>query len=262
MTLALFQVLEQLGSTLPDALSVERWPGGLCNRLYRITSADDQFALRVNHPDAEHLGVDREREKQILLSLADQPWCPRALAVNEHWLLTPWMPGAPPKAGDQADLAWLAEALSAVQAVEVPGPVLNIADQIRHLSHYAEHLEANFIAAVEQRCRDYQLPDRLTLTHHDWHPGNLMIDGADWVLLDWEFAALGDPAMDLAALCSGFELSDDQSRQLAEVMEIQPPRLAQAKALMAALAVVWYRANPSLAPADAPTSSGWLERWG
>ncbi|WP_157954308.1 phosphotransferase [Saccharospirillum mangrovi] len=261
MQLALFQVLDELGERLPDALSVARWPGGLCNRLYKIDTADGVFALRINHPDADRLGVNRDREQRLLISLADQPWCPTTLSVNERWLLTPWLPGNAPAAGEHADLAWLATALTAVQAVEVPGPALNIAEQIRHLLAYCDDLNPAFVSAVEQRCSTYQLPTRLTLTHHDWHPGNVKIDGKNWVLLDWEFAALGDPAMDLAAVCSGFALSAEQGGKLADVMDIEADRLHQAQAMMSALATVWYAANPDLAPPNAPSQVEWLGKW-
>lgn len=262
MTLALFQALDQLGDRLPDALRVSRWPGGLCNRLYRISSQDGDFALRVNHPDADRLGVNRKREQQIMIALADQSWCPTTLSINERWLLTPWQPGELPASGERANLVWLATALSAVQSVEVPGPALNIADQIQHLSQWAKALPTAFTQAVQSHCDHYDLPSQLALCHHDWHPGNLKITATDWVLLDWEFAALGDPAMDLAALCTGFALSDHQSEQLAEVMEISAARLRRAQAMMSALAVAWYAANPSLAPATAPSADDWLARWG
>lgn len=262
MSLALFQALEQLGERLPDALAVERWPGGLCNRLYRVRTDKTGYALRINHPDAERLGVDRQREQQLLIALADQPWAPTPVSINDQWLLTPWYEGEVPPSAEQADLAWLTRALSAVQAVEISGTALNIADQIRHLCRYWPDLPATFSTALRQHCDHYQLPSRLTLCHHDWHPGNLMTTAEGWVLLDWEFAALGDPAMDLAAVCSGFALTQTQGQQLAEVMDISRERLLQAQAMMAALAVVWYGANPQLAPANAPTTDDWLARWG
>lgn len=262
MELALFQALEQVGERLPDALAVERWPGGLCNRLYRVTTNTGHYALRINHPDDERLGIDRQREQQLLIALADQPWSPTPLSIQEQWLLTPWYDGATPAIGEQTDLAWLTTALMAVQSVEISAAPLNIADQIRHLNHYANDLPPAFTTAVLQRCASYQLPAQLTLCHHDWHPGNLTLTETGWVLLDWEFAALGDPAMDLAAVCSGFELSDAQSLQLAEVLDISNDRLQQARAMMSALAIVWYGANPELAPAGAPDADDWLACWG
>lgn len=262
MELALFQALEQVGDRLPDDLAVQRWPGGLCNRLFRVNTGGGSYALRINHPDVERLGIDRQREQQVLISLADQPWSPTPLSVQDQWLLTPWYEGEAPSSGEQTDLAWLTTALMALQAVEISGTPLNIADQIRHLHHYTHDLPAAFTEALLARCATYHLPTQLTLCHHDWHPGNLALSDSGWVLLDWEFAALGDPAMDLAAVCSGFELNDAQSAQLAEVMDISNDRLQQARAMMTALAIVWYAANPELAPAGTPDADNWLARWG
>ncbi|PTY36034.1 hypothetical protein BGP77_01550 [Saccharospirillum sp. MSK14-1] len=262
MELALFQALEQVGERLPNALAAERWPGGLCNRLFRVTTDTGHYALRLNHPDSERLGIDRQREQQLLITLADQPWAPTPLSVQDHWLLTPWYDGASPAQGAHTDLAWLTTALMAVQSIEISGEPLNIADQIRHLHDYPNTLPPAFSQAVLKHCNDYQLPAQLTLCHHDWHPGNLAVTESGWVLLDWEFAALGDPAMDLAAVCSGFDLSEAQSLQLADVLDIRNDRLQQARAMMSALAIVWYSANPGLAPAGAPDADDWLVRWG
>lgn len=262
MELALFQALEQVGERLPDALAIQRWPGGLCNRLFRIDTVDKPYALRINHPDADRLGVDRQREQQLLTALVDQPWSPTPLSIQDQWLLTPWYPGTAPAHGEHTDLAWLTTALTAVQTVAISGAPLNIATQIQQLCSYSDGLAADFTAAVQQHCERYRLPERLTLCHHDWHPGNLRLTETSWTLLDWEFAALGDPAMDLATVCSGFDLSESQSQQLGEVMAIDQHRLTQARAMMSALTVVWYAANPSLACASAANAEAWLQRWG
>lgn len=46
-------------------------------------------------------------------------------------------------------------------------------------------------------------PARVTLVHADFRPANVLVeDGRVSVLLDWEFAHLGDPAEDLGWYCA------------------------------------------------------------
>jgi aminoglycoside phosphotransferase (APT) family kinase protein len=41
-----------------------------------------------------------------------------------------------------------------------------------------------------------------TLVHGDYHPGNMLFEGRDLVaVLDWEIAEIGQPLLDLGALC-------------------------------------------------------------
>lgn len=46
-----------------------------------------------------------------------------------------------------------------------------------------------------------RLPDRGQLCHFDFHPGNIMANGAKIPVLDWLTACSGDPAADIARTC-------------------------------------------------------------
>lgn len=43
-----------------------------------------------------------------------------------------------------------------------------------------------------------QLPEGDALCHGDFHPGNIMVDGDNYYILDWMTAAAGNPAADVA----------------------------------------------------------------
>lgn len=262
MQIPLFQALEQLETDLDNPVRVVRWPEGQCNRLYRLETARRTLALRLNHPDTESLGVDRAAERALLAALAGQDWSPAVVEAGDRWLLTEWETGRNPAGGAQTDLDALVRRLAAVHSAPAVGRPLNIARQIDYLRQRAPALPSRVDAALTARCDAYRWPERPVLCHHDWHPGNIIEHGNGWTLLDWEFAAPGDPAMDLAAASIGFELNERQRRVLAETFEIGDERLDRARCLMEGLALVWYRANPDLQSTPLPTPEDWLARWG
>lgn len=263
MTLPLYKALEALQTKLGNPVSVTRWPGGECNRLYRLNAGNRTLALRLNHANPEQLGVNREAEQQLLEALAGQAWAPTTLEINEALLLSQWYFGSKPASGEQTDLETLTARIHCVQATNISAPTLSIAEQILRLKPRAPAWPAHIESALHQRCQAYRMPEARALCHHDWHPGNLIEQDAGWTLLDWEFAGLGDPAMDLASACLGFELSAMQSDRLRTAFDINEDRFLEAHCLMQALAVVWYQANPDVpAETEPPTPQSWFKRWG
>lgn len=261
MTIALFAALNEIKDTLPGPLTITAWPGGECNRLFQIKSPSQKVALRLNHPEVPSLGVDRRREINILLNLSNEPWSPKLIAACPRWQLCHWAQGDAAPSGDAADLEFLTLALKQVHHHRPQGEPLNVAIQIQHLLTHAKPLPAHIHTFLLDQCRDYRFVKQPVLCHHDWHPGNLRVKGPEWTLLDWEFAAAGDPAMDLAGLCLGFELCEPQAQTLAENLGISAPRLREAQCLMSALAMVWYRANPRLARSTSTSAEQWYENW-
>ncbi len=259
MSLALFQALDRLDSHWSGPVDIERRFGGETNRLFRLDTDEGAMALRLNRDNPAQLGLDRAREQAVLQVIEGQPFAPGILAQDADLLLTRWVEGKPPANGEETDVGALAATLEQVHAAPLPDYSLNIADQITHLLDYGPALESAVADALGARCEGYALPDRLTLCHHDWHPGNILATPTGWVLLDWEFAAAGDPAMDVAAAVSGFGLSPSQGAALSERLAIGPERFRQALCLMEAVAWVWYRA---LDAESAPDGWAWLERWG
>ncbi|MHA7878998.1 MAG: phosphotransferase [Saccharospirillum sp.] len=261
MNQALTHVLDQLTTPISARLSVKRRPGGLCNRLYRLHSHEGAFALRVNHPGSAQLGVDRVLEQRVLAAIAGQDWSPEVLECASGWLLSRWVDGVTPARGERVDLPHLTTLMQSVHTVEVEGPVLNMAVRLQALLDAGPAWPEPALEGVQALLAAYRLPDTLCLCHHDWHPGNVLVQGERWVLLDWEYAALGDPAMDVAAAWAGFDLSSDQAEALADALTIDTARLHQAKAMMEAIALAWHGVWPDLAAANLDSPMAWWQRW-
>ncbi|MCY0672179.1 phosphotransferase, partial [Klebsiella pneumoniae] len=67
-------------------------------------------------------------------------------------------------------------------------------------------------------------PGRLSACHNDLLPANLLDDGRDIRIIDWEYASMGDPYFDLAALCANARLDEDAANGMLTAYLGRDPR--------------------------------------
>jgi hypothetical protein len=190
-----------------------------------MVQAFEDFARIPRHVQAVDLGVIRS---DGLVSTRD---------ATEHYLITTYAPGtiyahdlrriaaerlATPH--DIARLDALARYLAALHTPIAP-PAARYRRAIRDLVGSGEGLfgiidgyppdvpgaPAERLAAIEARCADWRWrlrgrDARLTRTHGDFHPFNIVFDGDQPTLLDASRGGCGDPADDLTALAVNFVL--------------------------------------------------------
>ena len=85
------------------------------------------------------------------------------------------------------------------------------------------------------------------LTHHDLHPGNICKDDNQFVILDWEYAGIGNPWCDAAALQSKFGILTADMAGLPAFKHLNRAQLEQgitdAIVLVQSLEELWVRAR-------------------
>ena len=67
--------------------------GGRTNKTFLVSSGDFRAVVRVNSPDAVKLGIDRQREKQILELLQPTGLVPRVLLFDNDFLVSEFIEG-------------------------------------------------------------------------------------------------------------------------------------------------------------------------
>ncbi len=191
--------------------------GGLSNRAWRLQAAGGVWFVRLGHPGAPALGVDRVSECRLLGAVATAGLAPEVLACEpgSGLLVTRFVAGASWQAADvavEANLSRLAERLRTLHGLPVPAGIRAV-----RYSGQARRLRAGLPCGPD----DAQLHERAerllgriddrgftpTLCHHDLHHLNVLDDGDRLWLVDWEYGGRGDPLMDLAGFISMHDLA-------------------------------------------------------
>lgn len=128
---------------------------------------------------------------------------------NNQWIILEWLPGDVvtevhfTRLNQHGDLARL---VARLHQRPLSGYLLNLH---RQFARYWQQLDRRRLTPVwlrlHQRFLQTRQPSPLKIAplHMDIHPGNLIAQGEGVRLIDWEYAADGDIALEIAALFRG-----------------------------------------------------------
>lgn len=250
------------GAVPGAATRVEPLTGGSVNELWRVETPRGRFALRLDGAAWRRPGVDRHRERLVHEAAAAAGLAPRIVAVSpraDAWVFE-FRDGRCWTALDYADqrqlLRWSAR-LAQLHCLPVPAG-LRQPFASRQLAHDyaaqahdrgvelpAARLDAAFRAIADAQALLDRAGQPLVLVHGDATAGNVVDDGALW-LIDWEYAQLADPVFDLAIVLTYYPAAARHRDQLIEAAALGPhaaERLAAAETIHAHLGWLWYAAR-------------------
>lgn len=187
-----------------------RVEGGRTNRNYRLEAPgiDEDLILRVNHPDPQRLGIDREREEAILtvtakagISRPVRYWDP-----GQRFVIFPYLPGrtwTDRDLEDDAQRARIWPLLERLHAIETAWPRRRYHDYV--MAYWrALQRSGRLDAALESAWQAFE-PElkafdtsswSARLVHHDLIPANILETEDRLYFIDWEYAAPGHPDID------------------------------------------------------------------
>lgn len=226
-----------------------------CSRLIELEDGQ-KFVWREQSQQATDYGVDYAQEFALLFALVFLPFTPKPYIGGTDFSLLHWQAGSVP--GEWCDelLERLAENLATLhrldwQAVDFTQNIakLDIAERCQFLwdklpASYQKDLSFHPpFSAV--------LPFATAICHHDLHLGNLVESEEKLIIIDWEYASLSDPALEIALFLHANALSSAQQALffehyfaksglertacLAKVAEYQP--------LVEKLSTLWFALN-------------------
>jgi aminoglycoside phosphotransferase (APT) family kinase protein len=237
-----------LGKSLREA-RVDSAGMGARNSLWRIRGAGYDWMARIAH-DRPNLHLDVAQEYAAQSAAAAAGMAPEVILARpeQHLLVMGFVPAALWSAADvRRRISHLASRLRALHAL-APPPTLspfNLLDGVSDLVARAlsigaigldgEHLRSK-VATLAERYQPVQSP---VFCHNDLHHLNML--GEKPLFVDWEYAAVGDPHMDLAAVAT---YHDFDVRQRTELLRRYGGRSSVADfdvvcALFDALHVAW-----------------------
>ncbi|SLM63679.1 Thiamine kinase @ Adenosylcobinamide kinase [Dickeya aquatica] len=190
--------------------------GGLSNQSWRIDCEAGNWLARGETAQGRQMGIARQREFRVLRHL--QGIVPRALCWRDGWLLVEWLSGE--VLNRVQFFAWLHDGGLATRLAELhhrprygyPLPLTRLLEQ--HWQNMAPGRRTPKLRRAYQRITTRRLPAPLHIAplHLDVHAGNLVATASGYRLIDWEYAADGDIALELALLFRSAGLSRQQQQ--------------------------------------------------
>ena len=205
----------------PDGRS--RWEvlgGGITNHNVKVTRPDGVYVLRVAGRDTDLLGIDRTVELAATRAADELGIGPEVVdfVEPEGWLVTRFIDGAippPERLREPAELRRVAAALRAFhQGPPIPGrfQALEVVEAYRDVAlARGGTLPDEFAAAHElgRQIAERRADQPPRPCHNDLLNANFIDNGERLVIVDWEYAGMGDPFFDLANFSVNHGLDED-----------------------------------------------------
>ncbi len=205
----------------------QRLPGGEINVSHRLWTSDGELVLRLAPAREAELQVDRRSECAILRRATRAGLAPEVVSCvpERHLLVTREItPGAwsREQACSAAGIASMGRWLARLHAL-VPPAGCRVVDFAQLLAGYVATLGARGagdevlapLRAVAGHVRGAALePVAPALCHYDLHHLNIVGAVDSPLVVDWEYAGLGDPRLDLAQYALVHQLDVSQCAAL------------------------------------------------
>jgi thiamine kinase-like enzyme len=233
----------------PREGAVQTLEGGITNRNFRVRFGGDDYVVRLPGKDTDLLGIDRESERLATKQAAELGVAPKVAAMLEDppCLVTRFVDARAMTSGDLREpgaLDQVALALRRFHQSDLRLPTdFHVLDLVRRYAHVAgsqgagppaEHEEwlriaGQIVSAVSDKAEHQPRPN-----HNDLLPDNFLAADGQIVIVDWEYAGMGDPLFDLGNFSVNNEFDDAQQERLLETYFGEPStprRLAALKLL-------------------------------
>jgi thiamine kinase-like enzyme len=226
----LTDVVARLAALLgPREGGVQPLDGGITNRNYRVHFGGDDYVVRLPGKDTNLLGIDREAERLATKRAAELGVGPKVAAMFEDpaCLVTCFVEGrelTPEELRAPDGLAEVARALRSFHdsGLELPTR-FHVQEIVREYADVArsrggalpDEFDDSLARADEIVAAVADDPEHASRpNHNDLLAANFLQSSHGIVIVDWEYAGMGDPFFDLGNFSVNNELSDDDEETL------------------------------------------------
>jgi thiamine kinase-like enzyme len=243
----LTDVVARLSALLgPRQGGVRPLEGGITNRNFLVHFGGDDYVVRLPGKDTNLLGIDREAERLATKQASELGIGPKVAAMFQDppCLVTCFVEGhelTPEQLRDQGTLTEVASGLRAFHesGLELPTD-FQVCDIVRDYAEVARarggELPEAFDEAlgrageVVEAVRDHP-EHRVSPNHNDLLAANFIQASDKVVMVDWEYAGMGDPFFDLGNFAVNNELDEGDGDRLLEAYFREPPNSRRRAAL-------------------------------
>ena len=236
------QTLARLSALLgpPDGDPVPL-DGGITNRNYKVGFGGKAYVVRIPGKDTDALGIDRDAEWAAGCAAARAGVGPpvRAMLEDPPILVTVFVEGRHVTEEDLREPAMLTKVAGCLQAIHSSDEQLRTDfSAFRVVEDYAETARSRGVDppddydAACKRAKKIEKGLRGPThepvpCHNDLLAANLIRNGDDLRIVDWEYAGMGDRWFDLGNLAVNNGLEEDSERVLLEAYFGDPPDAGQ-----------------------------------
>jgi thiamine kinase-like enzyme len=241
---------------------LRRLLGGSVNEVFRVDSERGRFVLRLDGAQWRRRGVERQREFILHRAAAAGGFAPAIVHADASAgiLVTEYVAGETWSAArfeQAAELARLGMRLRALHELMCPqwapfDPLGIAASYVGSIP--ARHAPEELERVLQQLHRTWEgLPRTrpLSIVHGDLAHGNLLQGQRLW-LLDWEYAQVADPLMDLACVLAYYPLAAAHAESLLAAagfeLQVVAEELNARVYIYRALTWLWHCARGERAP--------------
>ncbi|MEZ5515558.1 MAG: choline/ethanolamine kinase family protein [Steroidobacteraceae bacterium] len=261
-------------------LSIKPLAGGLSNRTARVHTPCGRFVVRLHSEASTNPAVDRQRELELHQHAAAAGLAPKIVAADGEgrFLVTEFIDGQGWSAANfanVADLRVLAHRLRLLHALPAPGipchePMDVVHAYVATISRLAPAEVVDLAALSERGARLLDVAESTSrvssIVHNDLDHRNLIAAGQLY-LLDWEYARIADPLLDLACVLSYYPEAVRHSELLLDESGLRVQGATTAMLLALAdwhllVSYLWYRARRARGYSDAASraAEGFMRR--
>ncbi|WP_233593046.1 thiamine kinase [Candidatus Pantoea deserta] len=202
---------------------------GLTGQSSKLLHGQEAFIVRRAPPQPIPF-IDRQREARLLRKLSARGVAPRPLTGDAQLLILPWQEGEPLSSqAFQQRSEEVVALLLRLHRQPLTGYALHLLPLLERYWQLCQQRDLRWQRALRQLQRTGEpRPLRLAPLHMDVHSGNLIASQQGLHLIDWEYAADGDVALELAALCAAApEQAEGWLESYAQAARLCPARLAR-----------------------------------
>lgn len=226
------QITDILGKHFPAAQSAGfhfEPVSGLSSESWRISAPGFDGLARPQSAAGRLSGTDRQREFHLLRQMAAVGLAPRPLLWEHGWLIVEWVAGRVATEAEFSALlnsGELARCLAAIHQRPLSGYPLALKPLFAlHWQRMDACRRSPALLRLHHRFQRETPPKPLAVAplHLDVHAGNLLLTGEKFMLIDWEYAADGDIALEMAFIVRANQLDAATQRRFLQSYQRQRP---------------------------------------
>jgi thiamine kinase-like enzyme len=221
----------------PEEIAARVWPGrelaleplggGITNHNFKVAVDGGTYVLRIGGKDTELLGIDRSVEHGASLVAAELGVGPEVAGFvePEGYLVTRFVEGRPIPVEEMRLADTVGRVAEVLRRIHDGPPIPGRFDSFRVVEAYAETAAAHGVTVPEDFGWAHALAGRIEAVraraepvpcHNDLLNANFLDERGQILIVDWEYAGMGDRFFDLANFSINHEFDDAANATLLE----------------------------------------------